>query len=136
MKKDFTFAIIKPEAIKAGNIGAIITQMEQHHFHVAAIQRTHLNVEDAQKFYAVHKDRPFYDELCQYMASGPIIAMVLEKTDAVTDFRKLLGATNPQEAEAGTIRKLFGESIEKNAVHGSDAQENAVIEANFFFPKY
>lgn len=135
MKTHFTFSMIKPEIVAAHQIGEVITQIEQNHFHIKALKLVKLSLEDAQKFYEIHKDRPFYQELCTYMASGPVLAMVLEKEDAVAAFRKLIGATNPAAAEAGTIRKRFGKSIEANAIHGSDSNENAVVEAKFFFPE-
>ncbi len=134
MKNNFTFSMIKPEIVEAGQIGEIITQIEQNNFHIQALRFVELSLKDAQKFYEIHKDRPFYQELCAYMSSGPVVAMVLEKEDAVASFRKLIGATNPADAEPGTIRKSFGKSIEANAIHGSDSNENAAIEAKFFFP--
>jgi nucleoside-diphosphate kinase len=135
MKHNFTFSMIKPEIVAAHQIGEVITQIEQNNFYIQALRLVQLNLEDAQKFYAIHKDRPFYQELCTYMASGPVVAMVLEKEDAVPAFRRLIGATNPADAEPGTIRKRFGKSIEANAIHGSDSHENAVVEARFFFPE-
>ncbi|OJW67248.1 MAG: nucleoside-diphosphate kinase [Candidatus Amoebophilus sp. 36-38] len=134
MQNNITFSMVKPEIIKAGNLGEIITQIEQNGFRIKALKLTQLSIEDAKKFYAIHQARPFYQDLCAYMASGPIVAMVLEKDDAVASFRKLIGATNPVEALPGTIRKRFGKSIEENAIHGSDADSNASIEAKFFFP--
>ncbi len=128
-----TFTMIKPEAVAAGNIGAITKMIEEAGFRVEAMKKTKLSQERAGEFYAVHKERPFYGSLCAYMSSGPIVAMVLEKNNAVADFRKLIGATDPTNAEEGTIRKLFAKSIEQNAVHGSDSDENAAIEAGFFF---
>src|SRR5690606_37746747 len=128
-----TFTMIKPEAVAAGNIGAITKMIEEAGFRIVAIKKTQLSGERAGAFYAVHKERPFYNDLCKYMSSGPIVAMVIEKEDAVADFRKLIGATDPSKAEEGTIRKLFAKSIEQNAVHGSDSDENAAIEAGFFF---
>jgi len=126
--------MIKPEIIQAGHIGAIITEIEQNGFRIKALRLTHLSMEDAKKFYEVHQARPFYQDLCTYMASGPIVAMVLEKDNAVASFRQLVGATNPAEAVPGTIRKQFGKSIEENAIHGSDADSAAAVEAHFFFP--
>jgi len=125
--------MIKPDAYGAGNSGAIIKMIEEAGFTIKAAKLTRLSMETAGNFYAVHKERPFYNDLCSYMSSGPIIAMVLGKDNAVTDFRNLIGATNPAEAEEGTIRKIFAKSIEANAVHGSDSDENAAIEASFFF---
>ncbi len=131
----FTFTMIKPKAVKKGFTGAIIHQITQAGFRIAAIKMTRLSKIEAQEFYAVHKERPFYNDLVEFMTSGPVVAMVLEKENAVEDFRKLIGATNPAEAEAGTIRKQFAESVQANAIHGSDSDENAIIEANFFFSR-
>ena len=128
-----TFTMIKPDAVEASNIGAIIKMMEEAGFKIVAMKYTRLSHERAGQFYAVHSQRPFYGELCDYMSSGPIVAMILEKDNAVADFRTLIGATNPAEAAEGTIRKLFAKSIEANAVHGSDSDENAKIEGSFFF---
>jgi nucleoside-diphosphate kinase len=128
-----TFTMIKPDAMEAGNAGAIIKMIQEAGFRIVAMKMTELSNKMAGKFYEVHKERPFYKDLTAYMSSGPIIAMILEKDNAVADFRKLIGATNPAEAGEGTIRKLFAKSIEANAVHGSDADETAEIEGNFFF---
>ncbi|MEM6734906.1 MAG: nucleoside-diphosphate kinase [Bacteroidota bacterium] len=128
-----TFTMIKPDAFEAGNSGAIIKIIEDSGFSIKAAKLTKLSAERAGQFYEVHKERPFYQDLVSYMSSGPIIAMVLEKENAVEDFRKLIGATNPAEAEEGTIRNLFATSIQANAIHGSDSDENAAIEAVFFF---
>lgn len=128
-----TFTMIKPEAVAAGNIGAITKMIEEAGFRIVAMKKTQLSSDRAGAFYAVHKERPFYNDLCKYMSSGPIVAMVVEKENAVADFRKLIGATDPSKADEGTIRKLFAKSIEQNAVHGSDSDENAAIEAGFFF---
>lgn len=128
-----TFTMIKPDAFSAGNSGAIIKMIEEAGFTIKAAKMTKLTETSAGQFYAVHKERPFYGDLVSYMSSGAIIAMVLEKDNAVADFRTLIGATNPAEAAEGTIRKLFATSIEANAVHGSDSDENAQIEASFFF---
>lgn len=133
MAGNITFTMIKPDAFAAGNAGAITKMIEEAGFKLKASKLTRLSIDRAGEFYAVHKERPFYNDLCSYMSSGPIIAMVLEKDNAVADFRKLIGATNPAEAEEGTIRKIFAKSIEANAVHGSDSDENAEIEASFFF---
>ncbi|WP_038030046.1 MULTISPECIES: nucleoside-diphosphate kinase [Thermonema] len=130
-----TFSMIKPDAVAAGNSGAILKMIEEAGFRIVAMKMTRLTLEQAGAFYAVHKERPFYQDLCQYMSSGPIIALVLEKENAVEDFRKLIGATDPAKAEEGTIRKLFAKSIEANAIHGSDSDENAAIESAFFFSK-
>lgn len=125
--------MIKPDAVGAGNTGAITKMIEEAGFKIVAMKKTYMSKERAGQFYAVHKERPFYEDLTTYMSSGPIVPMILEKDNAVEDFRKLIGATNPKEAAEGTIRKLFAESIEANAIHGSDSDENATIEGNFFF---
>ncbi len=128
-----TFTMIKPDAVKAGHIGAILAHMNKGGFRIVAMKLTQLSKEKAGEFYAVHKERPFYGELVDFMSSGPIVAAILEKDNAVEDFRKLIGATNPAEAEAGTIRALYAKSIGENAVHGSDSDDNAAIEGNFHF---
>lgn len=133
MATNKTFTMIKPDAVADGHIGAITKMIQEAGFAINALKLTKLNQETAGKFYAVHKERPFYQDLCDYMSSGPIVAMILTKENAVADFRKLIGATNPADAAEGTIRKLFAKSIEANAVHGSDSDENAEIEGNFFF---
>ena len=130
-----TFTMIKPDAFAENNSGAIIKIIEEAGFTLKAAKLTQLTAERAGQFYEVHKERPFYNDLVNYMSSGAIIAMVLEKENAVEDFRKLIGATNPAEAAEGTIRKLFAKSIEANAIHGSDSDENAEIEAAFFFAR-
>jgi nucleoside-diphosphate kinase len=131
-----TFTMIKPDAFAAGNSGAILKMIEEAGFKIVAMKATQLSSELAGKFYEVHKERPFYADLCKYMSSGPIIAAILEKDNAVDDFRKLIGATDPSKAEEGTIRKIFAKSIEANAVHGSDSDENAGIEGSFYFNQY
>mgnify|MGYP002401387087 CR=1 FL=1 len=128
-----TFTMIKPDAVSAGNTGAIIKMIEEAGFRIVAMKKTRLSAERAGQFYEVHKARPFYSDLCTYMSSGPIVPMILEKDNAVEDFRTLIGATDPQKAAPGTIRNLFAKSIEANAIHGSDSDENAIIESNFFF---
>jgi nucleoside-diphosphate kinase len=128
-----TFTMIKPDATSKGYTGAILDQIIKAGFSVKAMKWTKLTVEQAGQFYEVHKERPFYAELVAFMSSGPIVAAILEKENAVTDFRKLIGATNPAQAEEGTIRKNFAASMGENAVHGSDSDENAQIEGNFFF---
>jgi nucleoside-diphosphate kinase len=125
--------MIKPDAVQDNHIGAITQMMEEGGFRVVAMKKTALTPERAGDFYAVHKERPFYNDLVSYMSKGPIVAMILEKDNAVEAFRKLIGATNPEQAEEGTIRKRFAKSIESNAVHGSDSDENAQIEGDFFF---
>ena len=133
MSGNKTFTMLKPDATGANNTGAIIKMMEEAGFKIVAMKRTRMTAEVAGQFYAVHSERPFYADLCAYMSSGPIVAMILEKDNAVADFRTLIGATDPTKAEKGTIRNLFAKSIEANAVHGSDSDENAQIEGNFFF---
>ena len=130
-----TFTMIKPDATKNGHTGAILQQIAGAGFRIAAMKMTHLSNAKAGEFYAVHKERPFYGELVEFMSSGPITAAILEKENAVEDFRKLIGATNPAQADEGTIRKLFATSIGENAIHGSDSDENAAIEGDFFFSK-
>lgn len=128
-----TFTMIKPDAVSAGNSGAIIKMIEEAGFRIVAIKKTHLAPERAGQFYAIHRERPFFNDLVKYMSSGSIVPMILEKNNAVEDFRKLIGATDPQKAEPGTIRALFAKSIEANAIHGSDSDSNAEIEGSFFF---
>jgi len=128
-----TFTMIKPEAVQVGNTGAILKMIEENGFRIIALKKARLDIERAGIFYEVHKERPFYSELVEYMSSGPIVAAILEKEKAVSDFRNLIGATDPTEADEGTIRKLFAESKSKNAIHGSDSDENAQIESNFHF---
>ncbi|MEX2565741.1 MAG: nucleoside-diphosphate kinase [Cyclobacteriaceae bacterium] len=136
MASNKTFTMIKPDAFGAANSGAIIKMMEEAGFKITALKTTQLTKTQAGKFYEVHKERPFYKDLCTYMSSGPIIAAILEKENAVEDFRKLIGATNPADAAEGTIRKLYATSLEANAVHGSDSDENAAIEGGFFFNEF
>ena len=131
--RNITFTMIKPEAVEAGNTGAILNRMEEAGFRISSLKKVHLTAERAGLFYEVHKERPFYGELVEYMSGGPIIAAILEKENAVADFRTLIGSTNPEEADEGTIRKEFATSLAMNAVHGSDSDENANIEANFHF---
>ena len=125
--------MIKPKAVEKGYMGKIIDQIISGGFKIKALKYTMLTKAEAEKFYAVHKERPFYNGLTDFMSSGPIIAAILEKDNAVTEYRNYIGATNPAEAEAGTIRALYGTNIEANAVHGSDSDENAIIEGSFFF---
>ena len=132
---NLTFTMVKPEAVEAGNTGAILNKIENAGFRVVAMKKVLLSKERAGEFYAVHRERPFYGELVDYMSSGPIIAAILEKDNAVLDFRTLIGATDPSEAIEVTIRAEFAESKAKNAVHGSDSDENALIEADFHFSK-
>ena len=133
MTTNRTFTMIKPDATEANNAGAILKMIEEAGFRIVALKKTSLSKERAGEFYAVHQARPFYGDLCAYMSSGPIFAAILEKENAVADFRTLIGATNPAQAAEGTIRKLFAKSLEANAVHGSDSDENAQIEGSFFF---
>lgn len=130
---NITFTMIKPDAVKANNIGPILAMMTEAGYRIKAMKYTHLTAETAGQFYAVHAERPFYGELVEFMSSGPIVAAILEKDNAVADFRTLIGATNPADAAEGTIRASFAKSIGENAVHGSDSDENAAIEGAFFF---
>jgi nucleoside-diphosphate kinase len=127
--------MIKPDATRKGNTGAILKMINEGGFRIVAMKMTRLSKEKAGEFYAVHAERPFYGELVEFMSSGPITAAILEKDNAVEDFRKLIGSTNPAEAAEGTVRKLYAASIGENAVHGSDSNENALIEGDFFFSK-
>ncbi len=133
MSDRITLTIIKPDAVSKGYTGKIIDQIIEAGFNVKAMKMIQLDARTAGGFYEVHKERPFYNDLVSFMSSGPCVPMVLEKDNAVADFRKLIGATNPQQAEEGTIRKLYAESIEANAIHGSDSDENALKEASYFF---
>ena len=133
MATNRTFTMIKPDAVKEGHIGAILEQINGAGFRIVAMKYTKLSAEKAGEFYAVHAERPFYGELVEFMSSGPIVAAILEKDNAVVDFRTLIGATNPSEAAKGTIRARFAKSIGENAVHGSDSDDNAVIEGSFHF---
>lgn len=128
-----TFTMIKPDAVKAGNIGNILQMINAAGFRIVAMKYLKITTQQAEKFYEVHAERGFYGELTEFMSSGPIVAAILEKDNAVADFRKLIGATNPAQAEEGTIRKKYAVSIGENAVHGSDSDENAAIEGSFFF---
>lgn len=133
MSGSITLTMIKPRAVEKNHIGPILGIINEHGFRIKAMKYTHLTKERAEQFYAVHKGKPFFDDLTTFMSSGPIVAAILEKDNAVSDFRELIGATNPDNAEEGTIRKLFAESMSHNAVHGSDSDENAQLEASFFF---
>ena len=128
-----TFTMIKPDAVEAGNIGAILEQITASGFRIVALKMTQMTSADAEEFYAIHKERPFFGELVEFMTRGPIVSAVLEKDNAVEDFRALIGATNPEDAAEGTIRKKYAKSVGENAVHGSDSDENAKIEAAFHF---
>jgi nucleoside-diphosphate kinase len=129
-----TFAIIKPDAVKAGYTGKIIQRMEEAGFRILAMQLRQLSVRDAEGFYAVHRERPFFNSLTAFMSSGPLVVLALEAPDAIKKWRTLMGATDPAKADAGTLRKEFGASIENNATHGSDAPETAAFELGYFFP--
>jgi len=132
---NITFTIIKPTAVSKGYIGKITEKITSGGFRIQAMKMLRMSKADAEKFYEVHKERPFYGELTDFMSSGPIVAAILEKDNAVEDYRKLIGATNPKDAAEGTVRKLYATDIQANAVHGSDSDENALIEASFFFSK-
>ncbi|MCX2761790.1 nucleoside-diphosphate kinase [Aquimarina muelleri] len=133
MATNRTFTMLKPDAVRKGYIGGILDQITASGFRIVAMKLTQLTTDDAKAFYAVHSERPFYGELVEYMTSGPIVAAILEKENAVEDFRTLIGATNPEDAAEGTIRKKYAASISENAVHGSDSDENAAIEGAFHF---
>lgn len=133
---EFTFTMIKPTAIKLGNLVPILHEIDLAGFSVIAMKMTRLSKNQAEKFYLVHKERPFYNDLVTFMSSGPVLAAVLQKENAVEEFRKLIGSTNPEQADAGTIRKKFAKSVQENAIHGSDSNENALVEANFFFSQF
>lgn len=136
MQTNRTFTMIKPDAVANGHIGAILDQITKAGFKIVAMKYTSLSPEMAGKFYDIHRERPFFKDLVDFMSSGPIVAAILEKDNAIEDFRKLIGATDPQKAEPGTIRQLFAKSIDANAIHGSDSDENAQIEGNFFFSAF
>jgi nucleoside-diphosphate kinase len=136
METNKTFTMIKPDAVGNGHIGAILDHIIKGGFKITAMKYIWLTPEKAGQFYAVHQARPFYNDLVSFMSSGPIVAAILEKDNAVEDFRKLIGATDPTKAEAGTIRNLFAKSIDANAIHGSDSDENAQIEGSFFFSSF
>jgi nucleoside-diphosphate kinase len=136
MATNRTFTMIKPDAVAGGHSGAILDQIIKSGFKLVAMKYVFLTAAKAGQFYEVHKERPFYGELVDFMSSGPIIAAILEKENAIESFRKLIGATDPKKADAGTIRQLFAESISANAIHGSDSDDNAEIEGNFFFSAF
>ena len=133
MANNKTFTMLKPDSVEKGNIGAILEKITSSGFRIVAMKLTQLTTADAEAFYAIHKDRPFFGDLVTYMTRGPIVAAILEKDNAVEDFRTLIGATNPAEAAEGTIRNMFADSISENAVHGSDSDDNAAIESAFHF---
>ena len=130
---NITFTMLKPYSVRNGNIGAILDKIIKSGFKIKAMKFTKMSNEKAGDFYAIHRERPFFNDLIEYMTSGPIVAAILEKENAVNDFRDLIGSTNPEDAEAGTIRKMFAKSISENAIHGSDSDENAKIECEFHF---
>ena len=131
-----TFSIVKPDAVRKGFTGAIVAEIDKAGFQIVAIKKQSISKEQAQGFYAVHKERPFFDGLTTFMSSGPLVLMVLEKDNAIADWRKLMGATNPANAEEGTLRKQFAGSIQENAVHGSDAEDTAAFEIGYWFAGY
>jgi len=131
-----TFSIIKPDAVKNGHTGAILAEIEKAGFKIVSIRKQSISKAQAQGFYYVHKERPFFNDLCEFMASGPLFLMVLEKENAIADLRKLMGATNPANAEQGTIRKKYADSIQENAIHGSDGEETAAFEIAYWFAGY
>ena len=131
-----TFSIVKPDAVRAGNTGAILAEIAKAGFRIVAIKKLSISKVQAEGFYAVHRERPFFNDLTTFMSSGPIVLMVLEKDNAIADLRKLMGATNPAQAEEGTIRKKFAASIGENAIHGSDAEDTAAFEIGYFFAGY
>ena len=133
MANNKTFTMLKPDSVEKGNIGAILEKITSSGFRIVAMKLTQLTTADAEAFYAIHKDRPFFGDLVTYMTRGPIVAAILEKDNAVEDFRALIGATNPAEAAEGTIRNMFADSISENAVHGSDSDDNAAVESAFHF---
>lgn len=136
MSGNFTFTIIKPDAVSKNFTGPILAKINEAGFRIVAMKMLQFSTVQAQKFYEIHKERPFYNDLVEFMTSGPVVVAQLEKENAVEAFRTLIGATNPAEAADGTIRKLFAESIQNNAVHGSDSDENAAIEASYFFSNF
>ena len=134
MYSDFTFSIIKPNAVRTGKTGPILAMINEGGFEIEAMRMVKMTLPQAESFYSVHKGKPFFDGLIEFMTSGPVVVMILRHDNAVDAFRKLIGATDPSKAEPGTIRKTFAVSVQMNAVHGSDSNENAIKEANFFFP--
>ena len=134
MYNDFTFSIIKPNAVRTGKTGPILAMINEGGFEIEAMRMVKMTLPQAESFYSVHKGKPFFDGLIEFMTSGPVVVIILRHDNAVDAFRKLIGATDPSKAEPGTIRKTFAVSVQMNAVHGSDSNENAIKEANFFFP--
>ena len=135
MNGEYTFAIIKPDAVRTGKTGPILAIINNNGFEIAALKMVQLNTEQAESFYNIHRERPFFRSLVEFMTGGPVVVIILKHTNAVEEFRKLIGATDPARAEEGTIRKLFAISVTMNAVHGSDSDENAKRECGFFFPE-
>lgn len=133
MDGKYTFSIIKPNAVRTGKTGPILSMINEGGFEISAIRMVQMTIQQADAFYEVHRGKPFYEDLVEFMTSGPVIVMILKHDDAVNEFRRLIGATDPEKAEQGTVRKNFGVSVKMNAVHGSDSDENAVRESNFFF---
>jgi nucleoside-diphosphate kinase len=133
MDNDFTFSIIKPNAVRTGKTGPILAMINEGGFEITAMRMVKLTLSQAESFYDVHKGKPFYQGLIEFMTSGPVVVMILRHENAVNEFRKLIGATDPNKAEPGTIRKTFAVSVQMNAIHGSDSDENAIREGNFFF---
>lgn len=133
MSKSFTFSMIKPDGVENGHIGPVLEKISKAGFKIIALKLTHLTKNDAESFYSIHNERPFYKDLVSFITRGPVVSMVLEKENAVDDFRTLIGSTNPLDAADGTIRKLFAKSVGENAIHGSDSNENAIIESSFHF---
>ena len=131
-----TFSIVKPDAVRKGSTGAILAEIDKAGFQIVAIKKQSISVEQAKGFYHVHSQRPFFNDLCAFMSSGPLVLMVLEKDNAIADLRKLMGATNPANADPGTIRKKFAGSLQENAIHGSDAQDTAAFEIGYWFAAY
>ena len=131
-----TFSIVKPDAVREGHTGAILAEIDKAGFQIVAIKKQSISVNEAEGFYHVHSARPFFNELCAFMSSGPLVLMVLEKDNAIADLRKLMGATNPANAEEGTIRKKFAGSLQENAIHGSDAEDTAAFEIGYWFAGY
>jgi nucleoside-diphosphate kinase len=131
-----TFSIVKPDAVRKGYTGAILAEIDKAGFQIVAIKKQSISVEQAKGFYHVHSQRPFFNDLCTFMSSGPLVLMVLEKDNAIADLRKLMGATNPANADPGTIRKKFAGSLQENAIHGSDAEDTAAFEISYWFADY
>lgn len=133
MNGEYTFSIIKPNAVRTGKTGPILSMINEGGFEISAMKMVHMTVQQAEAFYSIHKEKSFFEGLVEFMSSGPVVVMILRHKNAVNEFRKLIGATDPAKAEQGTIRKIFAVSVQMNAVHGSDSDENAMREAGFFF---